>query len=190
MTSKDFQALTSIIQQETREVLQAISPESINALMGKIRNAQRIFVTGKGRTGLQMRSFTMRLMHLGLDAYMLGDVTTPAVGAGDLVLIGSASGRTGSLVSLIEKASALGLEIASITSQPNNPISEASDVKVILPCPTHKNLDNTGAKPSIQPMGGLFEAALSVLLNTVVLMLMDEMGVTEEMMIKRHANLE
>ena len=45
-----------------------------------------------------MRGFAMRLMHLGLQVYVVDDVTTPAIKTEDLLIIGSASGNTKSLV--------------------------------------------------------------------------------------------
>ena len=38
-----------------------------------IINSKNIFVTGAGRSGLAAKAFAMRLMHLGLSAYVASD---------------------------------------------------------------------------------------------------------------------
>lgn len=61
----------------------------IDTLQEALLKAKRIFIAGKGRTGLQMRAFARRLMHLGLPVHVVDDVTTPGIERGDLLLIGS-----------------------------------------------------------------------------------------------------
>ena len=56
--------------------------------------ARTVFVAGSGRSGLAMRSFAMRLIHLGLSAHVVGETTTPRITDRDLLLIGSGSGST------------------------------------------------------------------------------------------------
>ena len=47
---------------------------------------------------------TQRMAHLGLRSHWVGEVTTPPIGAGDVLLLGSGSGRTSCLVSHAETA--------------------------------------------------------------------------------------
>ncbi|HKP05968.1 MAG TPA: 6-phospho-3-hexuloisomerase, partial [Microbacterium sp.] len=68
------------------------SSEQLDALAGLILSADRVFVGAAGRSGIALRMTAMRLMHLGLDVHLLGDVTTPAIGAGDVLLTASGSG--------------------------------------------------------------------------------------------------
>ena len=56
--------------------------------------APRVFVLGAGRSGLALRMTAMRLMHLGLDVHVVGEVTTPAIERGDLLVTASGSGTT------------------------------------------------------------------------------------------------
>ena len=46
---------------------------------------------GLGRDGLQMKGLAMRLFHLGLDAHVVGEMTTPPVGTGDLLICSAAT---------------------------------------------------------------------------------------------------
>jgi hypothetical protein len=54
--------------------------------------ANRVFVVGAGRTGLALKMAAMRLMHLGLVVHVAGEVTSPAIGRCDLLLVASGSG--------------------------------------------------------------------------------------------------
>ena len=47
----------------------------------------RIGVYGCGREALQIKGFAMRLFHLGLPVSVVGDMTTPALGQGDVFLV-------------------------------------------------------------------------------------------------------
>jgi 6-phospho-3-hexuloisomerase len=64
-----------------------------------------------------------------------------------------------------------------------------ADVLVRIPAPTPKSSDNGGLR-SIQPMADLFEGALGLLLGALIMQLKGELGVSEEQMFARHANLE
>jgi len=79
---------------ELERVFENISAEQIDELVSRILTAARVFIYGLGRVPLMGRAFAMRLMHLGLDAFMVGDTTTPAIAAKDLLVICSGSGQT------------------------------------------------------------------------------------------------
>jgi len=53
---------------------------------------RRVLMHSAGRTGLMLRALVMRLFHLGLDAHMVGDMTAPPIGAGDLLLVNASTG--------------------------------------------------------------------------------------------------
>jgi 6-phospho-3-hexuloisomerase len=43
-------------------------------------------------------------MHLGLDAHVVGDMTTPPIGAGDLLFVSAGPGAFSTVLALIEVA--------------------------------------------------------------------------------------
>ena len=57
----------------------------------------------------------MRLMHMGKQVYVVGEIVTPSIQQGDLLLIVSGSGETESLVAMAKKAKRLGATIATVT---------------------------------------------------------------------------
>lgn len=158
----------------------------VRALMGE----GALFVAGAGRSGLLLRCFTMRLMHMGKRVHMIGDVTTPSAQPGDMLLIGSGSGETGSLVMMAKKAKAMGFAVALVTSNPASTIAGMADIVVTLPGPTPKNVGEVESAVSVQPMGSLFEQGMFLMLDSVVMELMARKGITSDEMFKRHANLE
>ncbi|WP_119068603.1 6-phospho-3-hexuloisomerase [Aggregatilinea lenta] len=174
---------------DLRTALAAVEDEQLTTLRGLILGAPRVFVAGKGRSGLMMRGFAMRLMHLGLQAHVVDDVTTPGIVAGDLLLIGSGSGRTPSLVRYAEIAAAQGAPIALLTIAEQSPVRDYATWTVRIPAHSPKLADGGGVSSAL-PMGSQFECALNLLLDLVTVQLMADMQVEEPDMVARHANLE
>lgn len=174
---------------ELERTLAAVSPQDAERLVELIQGARRVFVAGAGRSGLAMKAFAMRLMHLGLGAYVAGETVTPAMTKDDLLLIGSGSGETESLVAMAAKAQRLGGRLALVTIVADSRIGRLAEVVVGIPAPSPKARADHGAT-SIQPMGSLFEQSLLVFLDVVILRLMERMQLDSAAMFERHANLE
>ena len=66
--------------------------EAIEKFEEIIMGSKNIFVTGAGRSGLAAKAFAMRLMHLGLSAYVVGETISPAIYADDCIGAISGSG--------------------------------------------------------------------------------------------------
>ena len=95
--------LKKILEELTRNAEQ-IRQEELEGFADQIQKAKRVFVAGAGRSGFVARAFSNRLMHLGLTVYFVGEPTTPAIQEGDLLVIASGSGETGSLKVMAQKA--------------------------------------------------------------------------------------
>ncbi|PWV95579.1 6-phospho-3-hexuloisomerase [Paenibacillus cellulosilyticus] len=172
---------------ELQRTLQSVDELQINKLAEHIIGAGTVFVAGAGRSGLMMRAFAMRLMHLGIRAYVVGETVTPGIAAGDLLLIGSGSGETKGLVSMASKAQSLQATVAAITVVPESTIGSLAAALIHVPAAT-KEAGTTAA--SIQPMGSLFEQSMLLVLDAVVLRLMERTGLRADAMFGNHANLE
>lgn len=177
------------ILQELRATLARVEEGAIRQFIERIAGARRLFLAGSGRSGFMVRSFAVRLMHLGCPAYVVGETVTPGIEPGDLLILGSGSGETPSLRVLAEKAEKLAVPIALVTASPRSSIGKLADVVVTVPAPTPKAVQ-APAPPSIQPMGTLFEQCLLLLFDLVVLRLMERKGISAQAMFARHANLE
>ncbi|WP_299555467.1 6-phospho-3-hexuloisomerase [Seonamhaeicola sp.] len=177
------------ILNELSNTLHQIDVTQIEELETSIIKANRIFVAGKGRTGLQMKAFAMRLMHLGLKVFVVDDVTTPGIQQSDLLIIGSGSGRTESLNGYAKSALSNNADLAFITGNAQSPITNLSHNTVYIPASNFKS-DNQGKKSSALIMGSLFEYTIGLLFDLMIIQLMNKLQQTEGAMNNRHANLE
>ncbi len=176
------------ILDELKQSLARVNAADCEALVSRIAKARRVFVAGSGRSLLMLKPFAMRLMHMGLQAYVVGETVTPAIGKGDLLLFGSGSGETGSLASMAKKAKSLDVEMALITIFPQSTIAGLADTVVQISAPTSKA---ESGYVSIQPGGSCFEQSMLMLLDAMVIRLAEEMEIDANAGIgRRHANLE
>ncbi|WP_027416672.1 6-phospho-3-hexuloisomerase [Aneurinibacillus terranovensis] len=181
------QYLVKIIKELHRSV-DVIADEEAEKLVDGILQSKKIFVAGAGRSGFMAKSFAMRMMHMGLNTYVVGETVTPNLEKGDILIIGSGSGETKSLVSMAEKAKSLDGTVAVVTIFPESTIGQLADIVVKLPG-SPKDKSDSGYK-TIQPMGSLFEQTLLLFYDAVILRFMEKKGLDSATMFGRHANLE
>jgi len=177
-----------MILNEIDGVLSQVDEEAVRELVDEICKARRVFVFGQGRSGYVTRAFAVRLMHLGIDAYVVGDTTTPSITSADLCLINSGTGETRFSYHVVVEAREAGAKTATITAHPEARIGQFADIVVKLPAPTRG--EKPGEVGSRQLPGSLFEQAMFVLLDAVVLFLMERFGQSTEHLLARHANIE
>ena len=185
-----YRKMARQVLKELESCLGNVATREMDAALREITAARRIFVAGVGRSGLAARGLAMRLMHLGRGAHLVGEVTTPGIAGGDLLVIGSGSGRTESLLAMANKARKLGARIVLFTIDPASPIAEVSHCIVRIPAPSPKATSGGSKVKSIQPMGSLFEQSLFLVFDSLIVLLMKSQGCTAEEMFRRHANLE
>ena len=176
--------ILSVVEEIQRSAAK-VPEDKITSLIQLLQTHPRIFVCGTGRSGLMLKTFAMRLMQLGFTSFVVGETTTTSVQKGDLLLVASASGETGSVVQAAEKARATGVTVISLTA------SEKSSLSAIVP---PFLLLDAGTKfahseASVQPLGSLFEQMLLVYFDAVVLRMSRDSGGDGEMA-RRHASLE
>ena len=184
-TSELFDAILA----DLSRTLGQLDATQVEDLQDAILSADRVFIAGKGRSGLQMKAFAMRLMHLGLTVHVVDDVTTPALAEGDLLLVGSSSGRTASLLRQVATARQIGATIATVTGNLESPIADAAGTLVYIPASNFKSGAKSKEK-SVLVMGSLFEHCLGLLCDLLIIRLKHALNVDESAMNARHANLE
>jgi 6-phospho-3-hexuloisomerase len=176
------------ILSEISQVLSKVNDAEVDAMISQIQKAEKIVVCGAGRVGMAIRGFGMRLGHLGLNAYTLGDSTVPGISEGDLLIVASGSGETQTIVDLVQIANKNGCSIVAVTGNPESSIGKLASVVVKIEAPS-KTKEVIGFK-SIQPMTTLNEQSLGIFFDALTLKLMENMGETHETMWARHSNLE
>lgn len=176
------------VVQELSQTVHLISDAEAEKLVNQILESNKIFVAGAGRSGLMGKSFVMRMMHMGIDAYVVGETVTANLEKGDLLIIGSGSGETKTLVPIAEKAKSLGGQVALVTVSPESTIGKIADLVVQLPGVTKDQSE--GEFQTIQPMGSLFEQTMLLFYDSVILRFMEKKGLDSNKMYGKHANLE
>ena len=177
MECKELLAVTAELNENSRRV----SGEQVAKLADMIASAHRVFIAGAGRSGFAARGFANRLMHLGKETYFVGETTTPSIRKGDLLVIGSGSGTTDGLVSAAKKAKQAGAMLATLTMFPEQTIGQMCDAVIKIPGVTPKRgRGDSDTAVSIQPMGTLFEQLCWLVYDSLVLLLMKELGQTAE----------
>lgn len=174
---------------EMEAAVEGIDPAEWQALVAALTGARRVVCHGLGREGLMMKALAMRLYHLGLDAHVAGEMTCPPVGPGDLFLVAVGPGSLAAAEALIGVAQRDGAGVACITAEPDGPAPHAADLVLTIPAQTMAR-DQGGGATSVLPMGSLFEGAMFLAFELLVLELRTRLGITPEEMRARHANLE
>jgi 6-phospho-3-hexuloisomerase len=82
----DLMRYLETIVDEVNRGVSLIDTRDAADILNVLYRAERIFLAGSGRSGLAVRAFANRLTQLGKVAYMVGDVTTPSIQAGDVLL--------------------------------------------------------------------------------------------------------
>lgn len=162
-----------------------INENEIDTLVSLILSAKHIFVAGAGRSGLMIRGFANRLLHLGYSVSVVGEISSPHTKSGDLFIIGSGSGETTSLINQAKIAKNNNVRLALITTNPNSLLGEMADNTVVIPAQSKKNSTQT-----LQPMGSQFEQTSLFLYDSLILTLIEKTGETNQTMKQRHADLE
>ncbi len=174
---------------ELSQTLSNLDDKSIGQLLEAIVEAKCVFLTGAGRSGLVMKCFAMRLMHLGLKAYVVGETTTPGISESDLLIIGSSSGETESVLVFAKAARKHNARLGLITAFPDSTLGKLADINILVSIPASKDIPGAGLT-TIQPGGSLFEQSLMLMLDGVILKLIEKLNVRPTSLRENHANLE
>jgi 6-phospho-3-hexuloisomerase len=172
---------------ELAAVADAIDPDALEPVVSAVTGARRIMCYGCGREGLMMRALAMRLHHLGLRVCVQGDMAAFPLGPGDLFLCAAGPGMLATASALCGVARSAGARVLVITAEPHGETSRLADELLVIPAQTMA-IDRAGA--SILPMGSLFEGAMFLVFEVLVLRLREALGETADSMRARHTNME
>lgn len=185
---RTLQAMAQVALSEIGAVFNQVTDDASQRMCAEIRKARRIACYGVGREGLMMKALCMRLMHLGLDAHVVGDMTTVPVGGGDLLLVSAGPGSFSTVLALLGVARDAGARTMVVTAQLGGTAPRSADVVIHLPAQTMAN--DRAPAAGLLPMGSLYEAVQLVFFDLVSILLREEMGQSPQDMRARHTNLE
>jgi len=184
---RDVDALFAGALDEIRAVLESGTATEVEKLCDEVQAARRIACYGVGREGLMTRALCMRLMHLGFDAHVVGDMTTPHLGQGDLLVVSAGPGAFSTVLALLGVARSAGARTAVVTAQPDGEAPRRADAVIHIRAQTMA--DDRGGT-SVLPMGSLYEAAMLIFFDIVSIRLRERTGQSVDGMRSRHTNLE
>jgi 6-phospho-3-hexuloisomerase len=187
MAATSVSAALDLVVREVGDLAARLDDAPAQRALDLIEGADRVFVHGAGRSGLALRMTAMRLMHLGLDAHVVGEVTTPAIRPDDLLLVASGSGTTTGIVQAARTAHEVGAVVVALSTTDDSPLSELADVTIVLPAATKTDRSGTA---SAQYAGSLFEQAVALVGDAVFHALWARGGQSADDLWPRHANLE
>ena len=185
--NKTFAELHPIVIDEIGAVLAQIDNSAFDQFCLSIAQARRIVCFGLGREGLALRGLAMRLMHLGLDAHVAGDVTAQPVTTGDILIVTSGPGSLSLTKAMVQLGKQNGATVIVISAQAHAPDPQSADLAVIIPAQT---MVNDQGSSSVLAMGTAFEAAMTLYFDIAVIRIQELTGQSLDEMRARHFNLE
>ncbi len=178
----------STILSEIEHVLSEVDEAQVDVFADHLLAAPRVFVTGEGRSGLMAKAFAMRLMHLGLTVYVVGETTTPALTGTDALVAVSGSGTTEGTVHIAQQVKKLGTTIDSVTTNPESALAKLATNVLIIPAATKWR--RAGESTSQQPLGSLFDQCCHIVLDAVCLHIAKRKDMSNEAARQLHTNVE
>jgi 6-phospho-3-hexuloisomerase len=179
-----------------RKEADSLNRSEVNTFVAEImaihKDRRRIYLLGEGRSGLVGRAFAMRLMHVGFDVNVFGEVVTPAVREKDLVIAVSGTGETTTVNEIARIAKQHGARIVAVTSNVDSSLGKLAANVVTIRGRTEADdvsfLERqvTGVSISLTPLGTLFELNSLVFLDSVIAGLIGALDKKEEELAERH----
>jgi len=174
----------TLIIEKITGILEATDNSYDVKLTQLLDSAKRIFIAGAGRSKLVGNFFAMRLVHGGYDVSVVGEIVTPSIKNGDLLIIISGSGETEQLIAFTKSAKKVGAKIVLISAKNESTIGDMADAVFQI------GRSEQYGKVLGMPMGTVFELSTLLFLEATISHVIHEKGIAEEVMRERHANLE
>lgn len=184
------------ITKHALEVINQIDKKQKDRMIEKILESDSIFIVGSGRSELIGKAFAMRLMHLGFNVYVVGDVTTPAIKDSDCLIAISGSGETKVVTIAAHTAKEIGASVVGLTTNPHSTLGKYLNVTVNIRSKSKEPWEHPtshilkGNYDDLAPMGTLFEDSTHLFLDGLIAEFMVRLGKKEKDLKMRHATME
>ncbi|HKM13692.1 MAG TPA: SIS domain-containing protein [Candidatus Methanomethylophilaceae archaeon] len=161
------------------ETASQVSSKDRKKLEDLITTNRKVFIYGSGRSGLVGELLAVRLVQLGIDVHLVGEMTTPIIDRCDLTILISNTGETASVINTANIAGRIGSYVVCITSDPRSKLAHASDMIILM-----KACD---IKREYAPLGTIFEGSVILFFDSFIADLMKKFDCDETQMKSRHA---
>lgn len=182
-----FSDATRVVVEEVDKVTAGVQSVAWTQAGALLLRAPTVFTIGTGRSGLALQMAAMRFMHLGLATHVVGEVTAPAIGAGDVLVAASGSGTTGRVVRAAQTARDQGADVIALTTAIDSPLAMLATEVLIVPAADKQDFDGAA---SIQYAGSLFEQSVLLITDALFHTLWKASGSQARELWRLHANLE
>ncbi len=143
------------------------------------KRGKRVFVWSFApRQITLMRCYLMRLMHMGVKAFVWGDTVCPEPEESDIFLVSDASGRDEATKTVIRQMREKGADVFLLTKDQNGRVEAGKELHFKV----NERNDSDGTQ--------LFEQSMLILLDAMIAKHSDVFGYEKSAAFKRHANLE
>jgi 6-phospho-3-hexuloisomerase len=177
-------------------VINRIDENQVNKMIEIILKSDSIFIVGSGRSELIGKAFAMRLMHLGFNVHVVGEVTAPAIKDNDCLIAISGSGETKVVTIAAQTAKEIKANVIGITTNAKSTLSNHLNVIVEMESKSKEPWEHPtshvlkGNYDDIAPMGTLFEDSTHLFLDGLIAEFMARLGKKEVDLKMRHAIIE
>ena len=168
---------------EDVEMIKTIDQNELDALTDAVNNAKRVYVAGWGRAGNCVKILGMDCSQMGMEAHICGDNTTPSIHEGDILVIGSGSGETKTMVLLAQQAKEHGAKLGLISGNRNSTIGKLADYNVQI-----TRLPKKEGEPELS--GGSFYHCMLMTVDLIRTYICEIRGLTSKDISYNHNNLE
>jgi 6-phospho-3-hexuloisomerase len=182
-----FPTAAELILSELRGAIADLDPATLREAVTLLLGADRVFAAAAGRSRLALGMGAMRLAHLGLTVYIAGDITTPPIAHGDVLLVASGSGETHNVVHAADVANQAGAFVIALTAARESKLAKSARVVLWLNAPGKLDRSSVGSK---QYAGSLFEQAVMLTLDSMFHALWQASELDASSLWLRHANIE
>jgi 6-phospho-3-hexuloisomerase len=182
-----FGEAARLISREHGKVIEGVDADAWQRAAALVVDASGVFTVGTGRSGLALQMAAMRFMHLGKDAHVVGETTTPAIVEGDVLVAASGSGSTKRVVTAARTAAEQGATVLALTTDPDSDLAGLASETLVVPAADKQDFDGAA---SAQYAGSLFEQSVLILTDALFHVLWQTSGTTARDLWRLHANLE
>lgn len=167
------------------EISQSIDQSVANNLVEIMLKANRIFVTGQGRSGLIAQCLATRLAQMGFSVNVPGHSTCQKIESGDLMVAISCSGQTATTIQLAKVSKHTGAKVAVITGAQKSELSDLADEVILF----KNGLEN--CPYSVGPKNNtLFEQAVLLYIDALIYIILERKNIAKDIIVQRHTNLQ
>lgn len=186
--SNPFAILQSRLE-GVRLLLGDMSEKDAEKLIRDILKARRIFVTGKGRSGLVAECCAMRMMQMGQDVHVPGEATCPRIKKGDLMIAISCSGGTMTTIQLAKISKKAGAKVTVLTAVADSELSRHASHIIEFPV-TERNVRKSYRYVLGPHNNTMFEEVVLLYFDALIYSILKRQGIPKKMISQRHTNLE